>query len=362
MRIRFALHPVPHTGPSRTGSSFLLALLLITSGLFVSCTEDEPGDNNQQQNTAAQSPPATVDTTGLPSFSGQSAYDYVAKQVALGPRNPGSAGAKKAIAFYMEEFGKYADNVEAQEFTHMGYEGEKLNLTNIFASFNPNSGTRILLCAHWDSRPRADWDPDSTKHDIAIPAANDGGSGAGVLLELARMFKENPPPVGVDIVLFDGEDYGDTRIDNVEQYFLGARYFSRNIPTGYRPAFGILLDLVGDRDAEFAKEGISMQYASGYVNALWHAAQQMGLTRFKQRMGSPIQDDHMILNEIAHIPTLDIIDADLVGHKSSDPRRKYWHTHKDDMENISAATLEEVGKLLVYTVYRWLPEQVKLAS
>lgn len=361
MRIRFAHHPVPHTGRPSSISPVLLAILLATSALLVSCEEDKPQDA-ADQNTTNTSVPATVDTTGLPVFSGQGAYDYVAKQVALGPRNPGSPGAKKAITFYMEEFGKYADNVEAQEFTHEGYEGEKLNLTNIFASFNPNSGTRILLCAHWDSRPRADWDPDSTKHDMAIPAANDGGSGAGVLLELARMFKENPPPIGVDIVLFDGEDYGDTRIDNVDQYFLGARYFSRNIPTGYRPAFGILLDLVGDRDAEFAKEGISMQYASGYVNALWNAAQQMGLTRFKQRMGSPIQDDHMILNEIAHIPTLDIIDADLVGHKSSDPRRKYWHTHKDDMENIGAATLEEVGKLLVYTVYRWLPEQAKIAS
>ncbi len=347
---------------ARLRLSSLLPILLLVPLIFISCEEDDASNGTSGKDTTSSSGPAPIDTAGLPAFSGQGAYDYVAKQVAFGTREPQSSGAKKAIAFYLEELGNYADYVNPQEFTHTGYNGETLNLTNIVASFNPDAGVRILLCAHWDSRPRADWDPDSTKHSHPILAANDGASGVAVLLELAKVFKENPPPIGVDIVLFDGEDYGNSDIDNLDQYFLGARHFSKNLPAGYRPAFGILLDMVGDKEAEFTKEAYSMKYAEPFVNALWSAALQMGLNRFKQRRGKGVQDDHLMLNEIAGIPTLDIIDGDLVGHESSDPRRHYWHTHKDNMDNISTSTLEEVGRLLTYTVYRWLPAQVKQAS
>lgn len=352
MNIRFAYH--------RARLRLLRPALLLVPGivcalLLAACEEDPPQDGPAGRDTTAQPPPKKIDTAGLPAFSGRNAYDYVAKQVAFGPRNPNSPGAKKALAFFVEELKKYADNVQTQEFTHEGYNGEKLNLTNVIASFNPNAGTRVLLCAHWDTRPRAEHDPDSKKHSEPILGANDGGSGVGVLLELARIFKENPPPIGVDIVLFDGEDYGDSRLDQTKQYFLGARYFSSNLPPDYKPAFGILLDLVGDIDAEFAQEANSLRYAAGVVNLVWKSAAEIGARRFAHRPGEAIQDDHLMLNEIAGIPTIDIIDIPLVGGDPNSPRRQYWHTHKDNMSNIGGETLEEVGRVLVYTLYRTAP-------
>lgn len=336
-------------------ASMILAFLSLS--ILGGCTEGNDSDGASADSTAHAE--QTIDTAGLPTFSGESAYNFVDAQVAIGPRNPNSPGAAKAIEYYQTELSKYTESVSLQKFEHTGYEGEKLNLTNVIASFNPDAGTRILLCAHWDSRPRADHD--TKDQDKPILAANDGASGVGVLMEMARIMHDNPPPIGVDIVLFDGEDYGDTHIDDVEQYFLGARYFSANLPEGYHPYFGILLDMVGDHNAEFRKEGYSMTYAPEFVNALWAAARKMGLSTFSVRRGDPIQDDHLILNKEGKIPTLDIIDGDLVGHKSPDPRRKYWHTHNDTMENISSTTLEQVGRLLVYTVYKWVPSMSRPA-
>lgn len=341
----------------RSPIPFFLFGLFAASLLFLLSCDDEPSVDTTGKDTTVQE--RTIDTAGLPVFSGQNAFDYVARQVSFGPRDPNSPGAQRTLAFLVDELKKYAANVRTQEFTHEGYKGEKLNLTNVIASFNPDAGTRVLFCAHWDTRPRADHDRDSASQDEPILGANDAGSGVGVLLELARVLNENPPPIGVDIVLFDGEDYGDSDVDELNQYFLGSRYFSSHLPPDYRPAFGVLLDIVGDIDAEFAKEGHSMQYASGVVNLLWQAAADLGLTHFKQRLGDSVQDDHLMLNEIAGIPTIDIIDAELVGNKSISPRRRYWHTHDDTMKNIGVKPLEEVGRLLVYTVYRVVPAELR---
>ncbi|MCE2502907.1 MAG: M28 family peptidase [Chlorobi bacterium] len=331
-------------------------ILLFLVPFIAGCPEDVDPQANRTDTTSISN--LLPDPAGIPSFSAQAAYDHIAKQVTFGTREPNSPGAQKAIAYYLEELGKYADEVRPQKFTHTGYNGTLLNLTNIVASFNLQATTRILLCAHWDSRPRADWDPDSSRQNQPILAANDGGSGVGVLLELARILKENSQPIGIDILLFDGEDYGHSRIDGTQQYFLGSRYFSQNLPAGYQPIFGMLLDMVGDKDAEFPKEGHSMQYASAVVEKIWSAAAHLGLSKFKQRYGSSIEDDHLMLNQIARIPTIDIIDTDLVGHNSPDPRRRYWHTHKDTMDNIGVETLEQVGKLLVYTIYKLIPAEL----
>lgn len=351
MNIRFA----EHRTRSKTLPSLLFGFGIVGSLLLASCEDTPQQDQGKTDTTNTQQiQPRKTDTAGLPAFSGQNAYDFVAKQVAFGPRNPNSEGAKKALAFFVEELKKHTANVQMQQFTHEGYGGEKLNLTNVIASFNPNAGTRILLCAHWDTRPRADHDPDSTQHKKPILGANDAGSGVGVLLELARIMKDVPPTIGVDLVLFDGEDYGDTKIDDVAQYFLGSRYFANHLPPNYKPAFGILLDLVGDKEAKFAREGHSQQYAEGVLNLVWQSAADLGLKRFVQEAGNKIQDDHLMLNQVG-IPTIDIIDIALVGGDPFSSRRQYWHTHKDDMSNISAETLGEVGRLLVYTVYRTAP-------
>ncbi len=332
--------------PFKALTCICLALVFI---LTAGCDDGPPPEKPSAQPAITQQPP---DTFNLPAFSGQAAYQHIEQQVSFGPRNPNSIGHQKALQFFLEELGKYADEVTRQDFTHTGYDGEVLNLANVIASFNKAATRRILLCAHWDTRPRADMD--DTRTDEPIIGANDGGSGVGVLLELARILKEHPPEVGIDIVLFDGEDYGHQEIDDLQRYFLGSRHFVDNLPPGYKPSFGVLLDLVGDVDAQFYKEGYSMQYARGVVETLWKAARELGLPHFINRIGPPISDDHKILNE-GGIPTIDIIDSDLVGNHSPNPRRSYWHTHRDTLDNISSETLGAVGKLLVHMIYKLAP-------
>ncbi len=340
-----------------TPVSLLLTALLLC-GMISSVGCDETPEQDGTDSTRGESPASTFpDTTGLPSFSGDAAYDMVARQVAFGPRNPGSDGATQALDFFVEELGKYAATVERQEFTHVGYGEEEFTMTNVIAAFNPEATTRVLLCAHWDTRPRSDWDADAEDLEKPILGANDGGSGVGVLLELARIMKKNPPPIGVDIVLFDGEDYGHDDVDGMDRYFLGAKHFAKTAPATYRPVFGILLDIVGDHDARFLKEQYSLQYAGSVVELVWSAAGHLGLRTFVQQSGGAISDDHLPLNQIARIPTIDIIDGALVGHNDPDPRRQYWHTSDDDMDNISSKTLGEVGRLLTYIIYRVVPDQ-----
>lgn len=342
------------TGATLRLTPLWLPLLLCTALLTPYGCDERDGP----QATDTVQGPEFPDSSGIPAFSGEAAYEMVARQVAFGPRNPGSDGAAAAEEFLVEELSKYAASVERQDFTHVGYDGEELTMTNIIATFNPEATTRILLCAHWDTRPRSDEDPDPEDRERPLLGANDGGSGVGVLLEFARLMKQNPPPVGVDIVLFDGEDYGDSDIDGLEQYFLGATHFAKTLPAGYQPAFGVLLDIVGDHEAEFAKEENSRHYAPSVVDMVWSAAAYLGLQSFAQKPGQKVSDDHLPLNRIARIPTIDIIDADLVGNLDPDPRRTYWHTSEDTMENISSETLGEVGRLLSYIVYRVVPAEL----
>ncbi len=322
--------------------------------LFSGCTDSPDTTDRVRQDSESHFP----DTTGIPSFSGSRAFDMVEKQVAFGPRNPGSPGAAEALDFLVAELEKYAATVERQSFEHVGYEDQTFTMTNVIASFNPEATTRVLLCAHWDTRPRSDHDLDAEDQEKPILGANDGGSGVGVLLEFARLMKETPPPIGVDIVLFDGEDYGDSRIDNLDRYFLGAKHFAMNIPKDYRPIFGILLDIVGDPSATFSREPNSMEYANAVVDLVWGAAGHLGLSHFDQGIGRAIDDDHIPLNKIARIPTIDIIDAELVGNRSGNPARDYWHTSDDTMDKISSETLAQVGRLLSYVIYRVVPAEI----
>ena len=343
---------------NRFAAHALIAAIPVTILSFLIAAPGCRDDPDPPANDTAQGP-AYPDTAGIPAFSGERAYEMVERQVTFGPRNPGSEGAARALDFLVEELGTYAATVERQEFTHVGYEGKELRMTNVIATFNPEATTRILLCAHWDTRPRSDEDSDPADREKPIVGANDGGSGVGVLLEFARILKENPPPIGVDIVLFDGEDYGDSDVDELDRYFLGAKHFAKSIPSAYRPAFGILLDIVGDHEAEFGMEDTSVQYAGSIVRLVWGAAEHLGLKTFAQKRVPGVSDDHLPLNQIARIPTIDIIDASLVGHNDPEPRRQYWHTSDDDMKNISAETLGEVGRLLSYIVYRVVPDQMK---
>lgn len=283
----------------------------------------------------------------LPVFSGENAYAITKAQVDFGPRNPGSSGHALALTYLQNELNKFADKVELQPFTYPGY-NETLNLTNIIAKFNPGNKNRILICAHWDTRPRSEHSKDSTKRNLPILGANDGASGCGVILELARVLNKNKVNIGVDLALFDGEDYG--KENDLDNYCLGSKYYSINIPGGIYPRFAILLDMVGDKDAVFMKEAGSVQYAPEIVDLIWNIASLVNASAFVPRQGEGIYDDHIPLNQ-AGIKTVDIIDEELVGADAPVERRNYWHSDQDTMENIGKETLQQVGDVLVYLIY-----------
>lgn len=285
----------------------------------------------------------------VPNFNSDSAYHFIEQQVSFGPRNPGSQGHQLTKEYLLEKLTHYAGerSVYPQQFTSTGYEGDTLEMTNIIAAFNPRSTDRIMLCAHWDTRPRAE--KAASDKNKPILGADDGGSGVGVLLEMARIFSNNPPPIGVDIVLFDGEDYG--REGDMSKYFLGSRYWSENPPVvGYSPRFGILLDMVGGENAQFPKEQYSMQFAPALVNELWSIGNEgQSASLFLDIEGNAISDDHVVVNRVLRIPTIDII-----RHTPSDDGAEfapYWHTHNDNMSIISKETLSGVGDVLTELVY-----------
>lgn len=285
----------------------------------------------------------------VPAFSSDSAYKYIETQVNFGPRVPNTEPHSQARNYFELKMKQYAGRnaVFTQEFTSEGY-NETLELANIIAAFNPTSQDRIMLSAHWDTRPRAD--EDSARQSEFIQGADDGGSGVGVLIELARILSENPPPIGVDIVLFDGEDYG-TQGD-LSNYFLGSRYWSKNPPVpGYSPRFGILLDMVGAENAVFPKESYSMSYAPNLVNELWGIASEKGHDNlFLNENGAGVLDDHYIIYQNTRIPTIDIINHS-VGENGNTQFAPHWHTHQDNLNIIDKSTLQAVGDVLLELIY-----------
>ncbi len=318
-----------------------IALPLFLLLLFVSCGGKK---NDEEHMKSAFTPPAA-----LPAFDARRCHDLLEVQVAFGPRVPNSASHENCLEFFVRFFDSLGLAPEKQQFEITGYRGERMKLTNVIARLRPSSRERILLAAHWDSRPFADMEKDPDRALRPIPGANDGASGVAVLLHLAEILRMRPPDIGVDIVLFDGEDYG--RENDESMFCLGAKYYSatRDARTGIR--FGILLDLVGDRDAVFPKEGFSRRYAADIQDLLWTEAARMGLTRFSPAVHGAILDDHVPLNTVAGIKTVDIIDAALVGHDKSSPRRQYWHTLGDTPEQCEPETLGDVGRLLLSIIY-----------
>lgn len=272
-------------------------------------------------------------------FDGQKAFAGIETQVAFGPRVPGSPAHSLCANYLAETFSQRADTVWTDRWSHVTSAGDTLPLVNIGASFNPQNRDRVLLCAHWDSRPVAEHDPDPAKRDQPIPGANDGGSGVAVLLELARVFSAERPEVGVDLVLFDGEDYGDFYAGT--DVLLGSRRFASRA-RGYRNILGILLDIVGDRNARFLYEGYSWSWLRKDVLLLWDTAESLGYGKYFPRQAGPSAiDDHVPLQQ-AGIRCIDIVQMGL----------PYWHTHADTPDKCSAATLEAVGRTVAAVVYR----------
>jgi hypothetical protein len=319
----------------------ILITLVIFLSIFWSC-------NRKTEKPETKVISFTIMEKQTPDFNYELAYEYIHKQLSFGPRNPNSAGHRLAKEFLFNELKKFADTVYYQNFNYPGYDGEILNCSNIIASFNPENKIRILLCAHWDTRPRSDEDKNPQNQNKPVLGANDGASGVAVLLSLAKTLSEQKPEFGIDIVLFDAEDYG--KKNDLMNYSLGSKYFIQNKPYYINPQFGILLDMVGDKEAVFKKEPNSYQFAPDIVELVWKLASEMNLKTFSNEFSNPIYDDHIPLGEMG-IKIINIIDADLIGADSPNPRRNYWHTQNDTIENIGKETLREVGKLLTHLIY-----------
>ena len=302
-----------------------------------------------------------VKTVAVPEFDADSAFAFVKAQTDFGPRVPNSAAHQQCAEWLVQKLSQYADTVMVQDFRTRLFNNKGIDGQNIIASFNPGATKRIVLCAHWDSRPFADHDPDEANWNHPIDGANDGASGVGVLIENARCFRNQPLPdkVGVDIILFDLEDYG-PRHDQAEEYYddrrnhwaLGSQHWATqpHIP-GYHANYGILLDMVGNAEPNFMKEYYSQGYAAWLSNKVWRTAQDLGYQPyFVNELGDPISDDHLPLNEIAGIPTIDIIDLRPESVNQSFPET--WHTLNDNIEHIDKNSLKMVGNVLNHTVYR----------
>ncbi len=283
-------------------------------------------------------------------FNADSAYAYIERQVACGPRVPGTEGHRLCQRFLADELKRLnADTVIEQKTVVTAFNGDRLPINNIFAQYNKAARRRILLLAHWDTRPWADAEPDPSKHSTPIPGANDGGSGVGVLLEIARNLAAKQPAVGADILFVDAEDYGNTGGDD-ESWCLGTQYWIKNMPydLGKLPAYGILLDIVGGTNAKFYREYFSEQYAPEINNKVWAAANASGYSsRFINQARGAVTDDHVYINE-AGIPCIDIIECANSATGSFPPT---WHTLSDDMSSISRSTLKAVGQTVLNLIY-----------
>ena len=288
------------------------------------------------------------------SFNADSAYNYIEKQVSFGPRVPNSVGHRACGNYLADQLKAFGAKVTAQEMPVTAYNGTVLQAKNIIGSYNPTAKKRVLLFAHWDTRPYADMDADAANHKHPIDGADDAGSGVGVLLEIARQFGEKAPEVGVDIIFFDAEDYGTPDFHTGEHaqntWCLGSQFWAKNPhQPGYRANYGILLDMVGSKNAAFFKEGLSMQYAPNIVDKVWTKARALGYGKyFINAIGGTITDDHQYVNEGRNIPSIDIINYD---PDSDTGFGHHWHTMDDTMKNINKETLKAVGQTVLEVIY-----------
>ncbi|MFH2056362.1 MAG: M28 family peptidase [bacterium] len=292
-------------------SAFLLLLLSAGCG-------NQPGGSGQ-----------------APTFDGEAAYGWLQRQCDLGPRVPNTESHRQAQELFRQHFDSLGFTVSMQRFDYPDpYSSDTLKLVNIIAALNPEKRPRLLIGAHWECRPRAEHDPDPARRDEFLPGANDGASGTAVLLQLATHLHELDSEQGIDLVLFDGEDWG--RPGDINNYLIGSREFARLAnPKDYQ--YAIVLDMVGDKNQRFPQEGFSVRYEPDLVDAIWGRAHDLGLGEvFPDYLTDPIHDDHLSLLA-AGIPAVDIIDFDF----------PYWHTTADTPDKCSAASLELVGQLML---------------
>ncbi len=327
-----------------------VGLVGVLSALFFACSGSKVGKNKSVE-LSQENISVTV-----PKFNADSAYHFIEQQVSFGPRVPNTRGHQECGLYLEEKLKEYGATVVTQEVDLVAYDGTLLQAKNIIASYQPEQKKRVALFAHWDTRPWSDNDSDEKNYRTPVLGANDGASGVGVLLEIARLLQQSQTTIGVDVIFFDAEDYGvpqfDTKYnrgDTENTWGLGSQYWAKNphVPS-YNARFGILLDMVGDKDALFYYEGYSQKFAKNINKKVWDKAHELGFQRyFIKENGGYITDDHLFVNQIARIPTIDIIHNNI--HASG--FAKSWHTVDDTMENIERNTLHAVGQTVLEVIY-----------
>ena len=321
-------------------------LYILFAAAMISCSQ-----NPSSSSAKVESQP--VKQQNVPAFDADSAWVFVENQVKFGPRVPNSEAHVACGNYLTSELKRFGAQVYEQEATLTAYNGTQLKAKNIIGSYNPENSKRVLLFAHWDSRPYADHDKDPANHKKPIDGADDGASGVGVLLEMARQFSIKSPAIGIDIIFFDAEDYGTPEF--VKEYkentwWLGAQFWAKNPHVkGYKADFGILLDMVGAKNASFFKEATSMRYAPQIVEEVWSTARDLGYGKFFiNAEGGAITDDHQYVILGRNIPCIDIIYTDPESDNGFGP---HWHTQNDTMDNIDRETLKAVGQTVLQVVY-----------
>lgn len=316
---------------------FLISFLFV---LIASCNKQTSNTNVSENSDTSQVKQPSIQRV----FNEDSAYMQVLNQVNFGPRVPGTKTHKQCFDYFVNVLRPLADTLYLQYSTAVTFDKKTIPVMNVVASFNPQASRRILLCAHWDTRPFADQDVKDQNKPIL--GANDGASGVGILLEIASVLKKQPVDIGVDIVLFDAEDWGDNSGEVEDSYCLGSQYWAKNPHTAsYKADFGILLDMVGAPNAVFGFEGYSLAEAQTYLSMVWSSANNAGYSNyFKNFERGYVTDDHVYVMKNLKIPMIDIIDCDV---NTASHFGKYWHTHSDNMEAIDKKTLKAVGQTLL---------------
>ena len=331
-------------------NSIRTLLILTVLALFFSCEEEK------KKGPTLSKPKKKKIAISRPEFNADSAYAFIAKQVAFGPRVPNTEAHVMAGNYLSSKLQSYGFEMIEQKAVVKAYDGKKLNMKNIIGQHKKHLNNRILLFAHWDSRPIADQDDED--RDQAIDGANDGASGVGILLEVARQIQAKDPEIGIDIIFFDAEDYGQP-IDAPGKrlpgtWCLGSQYFAKNPHrANYSANFGILLDMVGAKHATFTKEAISRYYAAPVVDKVWDIAASLGHSDYfvPQETTHVGDDDHVYINKFLKIPSIDIIQY----YSPTGGFAPHWHTHDDTMDIIDKNTLTAVGETVLATVFQEAP-------